>query len=188
MLPEVQELTDALNAANDVYDEVTRETSKMSRVSDEDYNAWWARRQEARAARRAAHDKAWQKAAASENKLVAYVATRFGMPGDYPTEALTVLKALPATAEELEALSNEYGWCDTFDVALEVATDRGVIPGSEADASEARADLRQYLADHGMHAQNRGRIIELAQAMVTEALTKHGVTSRDEARINVTNS
>lgn len=183
MLPEVQAFITALDEAESACTKVIEKARELPRDTDEQYNAWWNVRQDAKRAQRDAINTAWTRLTESEDKLVAYIATEYGVRGDYRGECVTVLKALPATPKELQTLAESHSWCDSWDTAFDIAADRGVIPGSEHHRSEARAKLRSFLSNYGMYVEQRRKVIELAEAMAAEAVGKaleaHGITGTD---------
>jgi hypothetical protein len=52
--------------------------------------------------------------------------------GNYQDHCIAILDRLPATAEELVALSSNKGWCGTFDEFLDQALADNAIPGVSA--------------------------------------------------------
>lgn len=96
---------------------------------------------------RNAYDKALiaaRETLASETKdpLVKYIADH--VVEDYTVEAITVLRALPATYDELQGLAADNGWCGTWDDLLAGAVRAGVV--AEPVRTPERAAFAAFLA------------------------------------------
>lgn len=138
MYAAVQQYIEAVEAAQDQYRRVTddkyRATEEEANREGADGKAVWDRYYEAvdaaAAERATARDTA--RAALREaldregDKLGVFIVDN-ALGGDYRDEALTALKALPATAEELTALARSRSWCNVFDRFLRQARAAGVF-------------------------------------------------------------
>lgn len=86
------------------------------------------------AARRAARA---DLASATADPLVRWIAQN-ALRG-YPDEAELVLRALPASMGELDALAADEGWCEAWDEYKDLAAEAGVLPGQDAPAGSGAA-------------------------------------------------
>jgi hypothetical protein len=116
----------------------------------------------------AAQAAAWTTLVASTDKLVAFIGTNCSA---YRDEAILVLRRLPATMDELQALSDEQDWCNTFDSFLEDAQEAGCFADAPAYGyTPAVAVLRRWFRDEVTSDVGlRRRLGELVAAVVAEA-------------------
>lgn len=104
--------------------------------------------EEARKAVRAAEDAFhngdhWEdfaELAKSADPLVAFIGRNCA---DYPDEAETILKALPATIEELEDIAIERHWCSRWEAFMRKAIEEGVV--TPAPTTPELADFKKWL-------------------------------------------
>lgn len=130
---------------NSVYHSTDNETYRAA------YDEW-------READRAKYDKRSELIAAflekNEDKLTEFVIENY--LGDYSSQAITVLQALPATFEELSKLAVENDWCGVWEDAVEQAVGAGVIEMSEIEIARRKLrrrmlyDMGHYDADQAM--------------------------------------
>lgn len=76
-------------------------------------------------ARRSAEEGAWDALKASGDPLVRWIGENCGL---VRYDAQTVLEALPASRAELDALAEQYGWCEEYAEFRERAAHAGVLP------------------------------------------------------------
>ena len=65
-------------------------------------------------------------AAVQADPLAAWI-VEYAMPS-YEAEALAVLRTLPATMDQLDALADERGWCNAWADQVAAARVAGVLP------------------------------------------------------------
>jgi len=88
---------------------------------------------------------------------------------DYQSEALVILSALPASAEELEQIGNDQSWCHIWTQFLEQAQNAGVLPGS-VPLSPARQELVTWFRNQvTSHAPYRRTLLTMVDAVVAES-------------------
>lgn len=81
----------------------------------------------------------------------------------YPEEAGTVLKALPATYEDLNALAAREEWCDVWELHVRRAAKEGAI--TLPAVSPSRAALDEW-AETNLGRSSRGELAKLVDAAV----------------------
>jgi hypothetical protein len=177
MLPEVQAYIDATEAADKADADGGRALHEKYRKycyddSDEGYeqrrafrkerSALWSSRDEAREA-------AWAALKESSDPLVKWIAENCA---DYRDQAETILRALPATAEELDAIAEEHDWCGVWNGFRDQAADAGVLPGVKPLTPARRAVFDQIHQDAccALEGGGRRRIGAALDALVAEAL------------------
>lgn len=86
------------------------------------------------AARNSAKGDAWKALKGAADPLVRWIAENCE---DYRYEATHVLRALPASMDELDALAREKGWCGAWDDFRRRAERAGVLPAASPAEPEA---------------------------------------------------
>lgn len=81
----------------------------------------------------AAEVDAWQALKTAADPLVRWIAENCE---DYRFEAASVLRALPASMDELDALARENGWCGMWGGFRRQAEQAGVLPAATAPEGE----------------------------------------------------
>jgi len=99
---------------------------------DSAWATYEAVRDSARATYEAVRAPAWATLldAVQSDPLAAWI-VEHAMP-DHHDEALTVLRALPATLVQLDDLADRHGWCDSWADQVTAARVAGVIPAVTA--------------------------------------------------------
>lgn len=115
MYPEVEQFIAALEAA-----EEKRLVAPAQREHDPETCGWCIFEAAERAALAALK--------ASGDPLVAWIATNCR---DYVDEATIVLRTLPASRDELDALARENSWCGVWSRFRDQAEQDGVLPAKE---------------------------------------------------------
>jgi hypothetical protein len=154
MIPEVKTYIEAYNAAETALNKAHEEWSAAYRAAlevakDNDlqpgYCCWDCafeesamaqllnRRPNLYDARDSAQSDAWEALKGSADPLVRWIAENCG---DYHCEATHVLRALPASMDELDALARMKGWCGMWKEFRRRAEQAGVLP----DASPAEPE------------------------------------------------
>lgn len=117
---------------------------------------------------RIAINEAWNKLSQSSDPLVRWIEENCK---EYQGYAIQVLKALPATLEELDALAEGEDWCNIWDQFRDRAVEAGVMPGYTPLSAARHAVFQQITkesCDHLGPAAKR-RINALLDALLAEA-------------------
>ena len=162
MLPEVKTFCEAINAANDAHSDA------IDKIISERYSeSYYEKRNAAVRQRPEAHNAAWTALAASEDKLVAFIATNC-CSNSY--EAMKVLEILPATRDELDKLADEYDWCGEWDRLVEMAENAGVMPGLGSRAA-GWVELRRHLRyQSGLYRSDIMSVMGMVDTIVENAV------------------
>lgn len=136
-------VTDAQRARNKEYHD------KYAELTERQYNGY---------------AKAKEVLLASDDALVRFIA-EVAMD-DYPGQAETILRALPADLPALDAIARDHDWCNVWTNFVRSAVRKGVL----TDDRTPRELLVAYLEHRAdTYASVRSRILQLADAMVAEA-------------------
>jgi hypothetical protein len=156
MIPEVKTYIDAYEAAQTAYDKAYEESTAAYGAAVEvaknnglqlGYCCWVCayeqtplgkllreHNEELYAARERAQNAAWARLKGSADPLVRWIAEKCE---DYRYEATRVLRALPASMDELDALARENDWCGAWDAFRRQAEHAGVLPAQAAETAES---------------------------------------------------
>lgn len=155
MLPEVAEYLADIKAANKLYDTVTgaldaatrgRSAFGSSTGKERDlYNEYHTGVQAAQRERETSRRDAWDELKDSADPLVSWIAHN---ADSYLSQAVTVLRALPATVEELDDVATDAGWCDEWFRFRVKAQQDGVLPGLKPRPAGAY-ELLEWIWERG---------------------------------------
>jgi hypothetical protein len=109
---------------------------------------------------------AWNALKGSDNPLVAWIAEHCH---EYREHAETVLRVLPATEAELDAIAAEGDWCSVWNSFKDRAIEAGVMPGYTPPPPAQKAVLGLLFEDLGISRSYRGKVAELLRAVAEEA-------------------
>ncbi|UQA91663.1 hypothetical protein [Streptomyces halobius] len=177
MLPEVAAYIEARDKAEETYKAAGKEIgAKYSAAfggldyhSEESKEQRKAHRQERDAAweqRHIAINEAWNAMKQSSDPLVRFIAEHCK---EYQGEAIEALKALPATADELDELAEDWNWCRIWDQFRAQAVEAGVFPGV-TPLSAARKAVLEWADNYiSLSRSNRRKINQLLDDLVAEA-------------------
>lgn len=170
MLPEIEIFTSAVRVARDVRNaDFDKAHAAYTGRNYSEFKEFDAESRRSRSAYECAFTAAWNALVASDDPIVRFIASECR---DYTDEAITVLEALPATLEQLNALAREHDWCDRWDHFLDRARETGVF-GEEHKLSEARQVLMTWLRDdYGFSRGYMIKIMDMIDAVVVEAVEK----------------
>jgi len=168
MYPEVEAYVTACETANQSRDEAYEAARVAVHANEINHAEFDERQTTARRAARATCVDAWNALKASADPLVAFIA------GHYQAryrEATIVLKGLPADHAGLLKIAKDAGWCDAFDEYLDEMVDAGVVTNVPPQPSKARRALVKWFKnEHDGSSYEVGRLNELVDAVVTEAI------------------
>lgn len=165
MLPEVAAYfatMDAATAARDSALGITAPYGCCPSCDSEDTGKPYTERAAAWNVWRTAEDKANTALRGAEDPLVRWIAENVK---DYTSQRDQVLRALPATLAELDALAEEQGWCSIWRNLRDRAVDASVVPG--VAAASARVQLDRQLA-RMLSPYDREKVRKLVDALLKE--------------------
>lgn len=173
MLPEVEKYIAALEAAEAAYSKVERDARKeypnrnsYGEEAREQRTAYYRVMDAARGEFNTARREAWgTHIKGSADPLVRWIAEHCR---EYWDQAVMVLKALPATPDELDALADEHDWCSAWYELRDQAEEAGVLPGG-TPVSKSRRALKRWLRDeYGIGRRGVAKVSELVDAILAE--------------------
>lgn len=104
----------------------------------------------------------------SEDKLVQFI-VEYALDG-YPTHSEMVLKALPATMEEIDLIAIENNWCSEYTNLIERAQRRGVLPESRP-LTDAEKKLDRWVSDNWTgNRMTRRTVVNFARLIAAETV------------------
>lgn len=166
MYPEVQHYITTRDEAYESYVAARSATVAKRDAGDISYDEWSRLLDAAYAASRVSTNEAWNALKTASDPLVRFIAENCK---DYQDEAQRVLKALPATLEELDALAGNENWCSIWNQFRDLAVETGLF-GEVKPLSEAQKALNRWLDVHwGMSRASVAKVNELVSAIVAEA-------------------
>ena len=166
MYPEVEQYIKARDGATGTYVATRRALRVQREASEISYDEWSGLPDAAYAASRVSTNEAWNALKTASAPLVRFIAENCK---EYQDEAVHVLKALPATLEELDAVATGRDWCGIWDGFRDQAVDAGLF-GEVKPLSEARRALNVWLDVHwGMSRSSMAKVNKLVDAIVAEA-------------------
>lgn len=175
LLPEVQAYVDATAEAERVCGAAMEEARKkyphrvgFTAAAYEERLAYYAATDAAEIAQEGAWIKAWDKLKESHDPLVRWIAENCE---DNRDEAEIVLKALPATMGQLDALAAEHDWCGEWNALRDRAINAGVRPGHPPRSAAHKAVLTAIDEEAccPFSPSKKRRISGLLDALVAEA-------------------
>lgn len=115
-----------------------------------------------------ARNDTWEQLSRSEDPLVRWIAVN---GREHEAYAEIVLKALPATLDQLEGLADEHGWCGEWYELRDKAVEDGVIPGHPPLRAAHMAVLKAIDEESccSFDADQKRRVSGLLDALVAEA-------------------
>jgi hypothetical protein len=122
-----------------------------------------------------ARNTAWQGLKESTDPLVRWIAEHCK---DYQGEAIAILRALPASLEDLDTIAYDASWCGVWGEFRERAEAAGVLPGMTPPVplTTQQAALMHYITYNITN--NRRTVAEIQRRMLLvaeEAAGNHGV-------------
>jgi hypothetical protein len=168
----VTEYFQAIEAANATFKAAMESVDAKYAANSETYEqrqTWREERRPIDAAHTAAHEAAWSALKGSSDPLVKWIAENCE---EYRGEAGTILKALPATADELDDLAEENEWCTTWNAFRDRAIAAGVLPGARP-MSVARKALFDQIDDEAccrLGSSAKRRVSKALDVLIEEAL------------------
>jgi len=164
MLPDVQQYTEAMQAAANAYDEAYKAIDKEHHEAGTRYNdPYYESLKAANQVKRDAEAAAWDALKASEDPFVNWVANNCG---EYRNEATIVLKNAPyADADALEAVRADYGWCGDWHELHARAEAAGVIPGVVPLSPEREALVAELSSTFGVSRTRSKKLMGLLDAV-----------------------
>lgn len=177
ILPEVKAYIEAVEAASAAFEKALSEArSKYPKYRAYDRTDETREHRQAFAdvedaaydAHRAAYSTAWDALEQSSDPLVKWIAENCR---SYDREALMILKALPATADELEEIADREEWCGAWNSFRDQAIEAGVMPGIEPPSEAYKAVFREIddVSCCRMDARSRRRVSRALDALLAEA-------------------
>lgn len=172
MLPEVETFTAAYNEAhttyNDAYEALRKEYNGLYGIDREPFYNKCSELERARNEKIVA---AWNALGESTDPVVKFIAENCQ---NYASEAIEVLKALPATLDQLEKVADELDWCGVWGRFVDRAIEAGVF-GDEGRISAEYRVLKNYLTDdfglsRRQYVKVESMVGDIVKAAVTAAL------------------
>lgn len=115
----------------------------------------------------------------SEDKFIAYMAKDW--LGSYPSHIETILKALPATVEDLDVISSTNNWCSEYERFIEAAIEAGVI-AARRPLTKAEKELDTWVRRNwSSNKLTRQTLVNLARAVAEEAVAAAAGTDEKSA-------
>lgn len=132
-------------------------------------DAFYAESEEIVTKHRVARNEAWNALKGSSEPLVRWIAEHCK---DYQSEALVVLRALPATLDELDELADRQDFCHIWNQFRDQAAEEGLF-GEIRKPSEARKAMNRWLnEEYGMGRGSVIRLNRLVDTVVSEESAK----------------
>lgn len=166
MYPEVEHYIKTRDEAYETYVAARRTMAAKREAGDISYDEWSRLLDAAYAASRVSTNEAWNALKTASDPLVRFIAENCK---DYQDEAQRVLKALPATLEELDALAVRENWCSIWDQFRDQAVEAGLF-SEVKPLSPGRKALKNWAEEsYGMSRGYVAQLNKLVDAIVAEA-------------------